>query len=373
MTSKERMNIVLARGKADRVPVALVSDSDYECQAAGIDHREFRYGDSATRAEVQRRFWLRHEANDFLLVWSGVDRKWTARHKVTRQGDRWFVTYTDTGKTEEIEKWPTAANPRRAPTSQGYARCVTCEADIEKVLGPRQSADDLLAADLCAHLEMLTKSVGDRAFLAFPCGGVFPNAVNYLGGFESAMKAVATNPSLVRTLCEELAHRFTARIQVAARFKPDGIWQSAYLEGADMISPRHWRELVLPAHRILTAEAQRFGLKVLLWFLGDCMPLLDDIVGLGVDALVVEQPRRGYSSDPGEIRRRVGHRLCVYGWSPELAMIKGDREAITRTVEAQVRAAGLDGAFVMGSTYLTNEVSCETVDFFCNEVVRLSP
>jgi len=140
-----------------------------------------------------------------------------------------------------------------------------------------------------------------------------------------------------------------------------------------MISPKHWRELVLPGHRILTAEAQRFGLKVLLWFLGDCMPLLDDIVGLGVDALVVEQPRRGYSSDPGEIRRRVGHRLCVYGWSPELAMIKGDREAITRTVETHIRAAGLDGAFVMGSTYLTNEVSCETVDFFCNEVVRLSP
>lgn len=187
-SSKERMNRVLERGKADRVPVALVSDFDYQAQAAGIDPREFRYGDNEARAEIQRRFWLGHEGNDFLMV----------------------------------------------------------------------------------------------------------------------------------------------------------------------------------------EEAKRHGLKVLFWFLGDCIPLLEDIVGLGVDGLVVEQPRRGYSTDPGEVRRIVGKRICVYGWSPELAMIKGDREAISRTIEKQIQDAGLDGAFVMGSMYLTSEVSCETVDFFCDEVARVS-
>jgi uroporphyrinogen-III decarboxylase len=123
---------------------------------------------------------------------------------------------------------------------------------------------------------------------------------------------------------------------------------------------------------MVVREAKRMGLKVLLWFLGDCMPLLEDIVELGVDALVVEQPRRGYSSDVGEIRRRVGQRLCVFGWTPELAMIKSDRQAIRRAVETQIRAAGLEGAFVMGTTYLTNEVRCETVDFLCDEVLRVS-
>ena len=102
------------------------------------------------------------------------------------------------------------------------------------------------------------------------------------------------------------------------------------------------------------------------------MPLLEDIVELGVDGLVVEQPRRGYSTDPGEIRRIVGNGLCVYGWAPGWAMIQGDRQTISKTIETQIRGAGMDGAFVMGSTYLTNEVSCETVDFFCDEVARVS-
>lgn len=366
------MHLVLEGGKADRIPVALVTDSDYQCQAAGCDHREFRHGTNQERAEIQRRFWLRHQDNDCLLCWSGLSRRRARQHKLTREGNGYFLTDATTGEKSEVEAWQTAANPHRGPSSSGNATPITCEQDIPTVMGPRPTAQQLLDAGVCDTLEALTDTLGDRAFLAFPAHGVFPGTVDYLGGFERAMEAVVAQPRLVAAVVEEIAWRCVARIQAAATFGPDAIWQSAYLEGADLISPAAWRELVLPGHRIMVREAKRLGLKVLFWFLGDCMPLLEDIVQLGVDALVVEQPRRGYSSDPGEIRRVVGQRLCVYGWSPELPMINGDKAAIARAVESQIRAAGLDGGFVMGSTYLTNEVACETVDYFASEVARLS-
>jgi len=372
MSPKERVRTVLERGKADRIPVALISDSDYQCQAAGYDHRQFRCGDTAMRAEIQRRFFLRHEANDLLLCWRGLDKETERSRKLTRQGDRYFVTDLTTGKTQEVEEWKTAANPHRQKTSCGVVNPITCEADIDRVLGPRPTANEVLESGRYDPLRTLTNALGDAAFLVFACGGVFPPTVNYLGGFDRAMETLATNPSLVGAIVEEMAYRNVANIRAATDHAPDGMWLHAYLEGTDLISPKHWRDLVLPGHRILVDEAKSHGLKVLMWFLGDCMPLLEDIVELGVDALVVEQPRRGYSSDPGEIRRAIGKRLCVFGWSPELAMINGDREAISRVVEGQIRSAGLDGAFAMGSTYLTNEISCETVDHYCNEVVRSS-
>ena len=366
------MRIVLNRGKADRVPIALASDSDYQCQAAGIDHREFRYGDYETRAGIQRQFFLRHEANDLLLCWSGLDRATVASRKLTRDGDRYFVTDTATGKTQEVEQWETAANPQRGRTSAGVTNPIEGEADIPRVIGPRPTADDVLASGRYDPLGMLTESLGDRAFIVFACGGVFPPTVQYLGGFERAMETLATKPALVAAIVEEIAHQSVARVQAGAMCGPDGLWLHAYLEGADLISPKHWRELVLPGHRLIVEEAKRLRLPVLMWFLGDCMPLLGDLVDLGIDALVVEQPRRGYSSDPGEIRRIVGKQMCVFGWTPEVEMIKGDRDAVSRTIERQINEAGLDGAFAMGSTYLTNEVACETVDFFCDEAVRFS-
>ena len=372
LSPKERMHTVLERRKADRVPVALVSDFDYQCEAAGYDPREFRIGDNETRAAIQREFWLRHEGNDFLMCWSGVRRDFASIQEVSREGDRIFVTDNATGQTREIEKWKTAANPHIGLTSVGSANPITCEADIERLFGARPTVEEVLDSGKFDPMQMLIEELGDRAFIALPAGGVFPQTVNNLGGFDRAMETVATNPSLVAAIVEEIAHRNVSVIRAAARFSPDASWQSAYLEGADLISPNAWRELVLPGHRIMVEEAKSHGMKVLLWFLGDCMPMLEDIVELGVDGLVVEQPRRGYSTDPGQIRRIVGDRLCVYGWSPELPMINDDRQTISRIVEKQIREAGMDGAFVMGSTYLTNEVSCETVDFFCDEVARVS-
>jgi len=133
-----------------------------------------------------------------------------------------------------------------------------------------------------------------------------------------------------------------------------------------------WRDVVLPGHQIQVAAAREHGLQVLFWFLGDCIPLLGDLLDLGIDGLVIEQGRRGYSSDPVEVRRMVGGDMCVYGWNWELDFVNDRRENITREVERQISGAGADGAFIMGTTYMTSEAKLEAVDHFCEEVVRVS-
>ena len=186
------------------------------------------------------------------------------------------------------------------------------------------------------------------------------------------MQLVAENPDLVRAVVTALAERKVPYIAASSRFAPDAVLLTAYLEGTDMIAPRAWRELVMPGHRRMVNAARNLGQKTLLWFLRGCMALLEDFVDLGVDALVVETSRCAYTCEPAEIRNVLGNRMCVFGWTPEFAMVSDNREEITRVVEAQIRDAALDGGFVMGTTFLTSHTSPETVDYFCEEVARLT-
>mgnify|MGYP005836097107 FL=1 len=212
---------------------------------------------------------------------------------------------------------------------------IRCEQDIERWLGETTSADSLMEQGRYDPVATLRRDLGDGAYLAAAAHGVFPAAMDALGGFEEAMLALRERPRLVRAVEERLAHQRSPILEAAARQGADGAWLGGYLEGADLIAPQVWREVALPGHRIQVEAARGAGLQGLFWFLGDAMPLLRDLAELGIDGLALEQPRRGYQSHPARVRDVVG-------------------------------------AFVMGTTYLTSEANLGAVDHLCKEVVRVS-
>lgn len=377
MTARERMRVAIAGGKPDRVPIAMVADFDFYCQAAGRPLWEFEYGDNESRAAIQRAARRRFPDNDFVYCWTGVSHQAAASRRVVMEEGQPFVEWLASGARTPITPRPTAAvwhdRPGEGVTSQsGYKEPITKESEIARALGPTPSAQSLVKAGYYDPLAYLRRDLGDNAYLSVSAHAIVPNSIDALGGFERGLIAMHDNPRLARTVVEQMALRRSAVIEAGAMQGADGAWIGGYLEGADLISPALWREVALPGHRIQVERARACGLQTLFWFLGDCMPLLEDLVELGIDALVVEQDRRGYSSDPAEIRRRVGTSLCVFGWNWELDFIHDRRERITHEVERQIRAAGAYGAFVMGTTYMTSEVSLEALDHFCAEVVRVS-
>jgi len=376
MTSRERMRTALARGKPDRIPVAMVGDSDFYCKAAGRPLWEFEYGENRARAAIQIEAHLRFPDNDFICCWAGLDRETINSRRVVIEGGRPYLENTGTGERWAIRSRATAAEwgvtDHRRTSESGWDPPITCEADLHRVLGTDWNAREVADRGIVDPIRLMRQELGDDAYLAVVAHGIFPEALDAVGGFERGMVLLHDNPGLVRSVVERLARRRTATVEAGAHAGADAAWIGGYLEGADLIAPAIWREVALPGHRIQVSDARRHGLQVLFWFLGDCLPLLDDLVELGIDGLVVEQDRRGYSSDPVEIRRRVGRNVCVYGWNWELDFIEDRRDNITREVERQMRGAGTDGAFVMGTTYMTSEVQIEAVDHFCREVVRMS-
>jgi hypothetical protein len=380
MTPRERMRVALGRGKPHHVPIAMVADSDFIAKAAGRPLWELEHGDLETKAAIARDAHLRFPDNSFMLAGANTDRETMASRRIVYEDGKPLLEMTETGERHPLHDRPTAAEwwdetrkgPEHSTSRSGWAHPVESEADIQRVLGEPQTVEWLLQHGCYDVLKRTREHLGDAVYIGVAGHGVFPGAIDIMGGFDRGMLALAERPHVFRALIEELAHRRNANVACGAATGADAAWLGGYLEGADLISPKVWREVVLPGHRIQVEFARKLGVQVLFWFLGDAMPLLGDIADLGIDGLVIEQPRRGYSSDPLQVKREVGDAFCVYGWNWELDFIRDNREGITREVERQIRDAGTEGAFIMGTTYLTAEASLDAIDHFCREVIRVS-
>jgi len=84
-------------------------------------------------------------------------------------------------------------------------------------------------------------------------------------------------------------------------------------QGGLLISPRMYRELIKPRHAALNAAIRRrTRAKILYHSCGAIMPLIDDLIEIGVDVLNPIQPLPGLM-DPEELKRRYGGRLVFHG------------------------------------------------------------
>ena len=360
MDARERLLCAMAGGKPDRVPVFVSAYWDYWVRSVGANLFDYAYGDLDVQVDIEVRAARRHAG-------VGLHRTAGLNHIPAPPSPPRPAHLPQSGPppwTELIESHlPHMVQWDEAPDD--FVRDV---ADIPRVL-----AADHLSLNIgpdATHLRAVAGALHDDAVIACGGFGLFPHTRRALGGVERTMFALAENPGLVEATMDALLERYIPMIASAAAAGADAIWAGAYNEGGDMISPRMWRRLIGPRHEQLVQIAHAAGLKAICWFLGDCLPLVEDLARVGYDMLVIEESRIGYRSDVGEMRRRVGTDLCLSGWVPELAMLYDDRDAIARHVEEQYEAAGRDGAFIFSTSMLDSSVDPDTVDFFCQKVLE---
>ena len=80
-----------------------------------------------------------------------------------------------------------------------------------------------------------------------------------------------------------------------------------------MISPRMYRDLIKPRHAALNATIRKYTqAKIFYHSCGAILPLIDDLIEIGVDVLNPIQPLPGLM-DPETLRERFGGRLTFHG------------------------------------------------------------
>jgi len=318
MTSRERVQAVLAGRKPDRVPFNFWMDRDRMAELDRLLGENFRvshYGADLVEVIPPIPWWRGHEAK---RVWDGK----TA----------WQV--------EPIV------------------------ASLEEALGLALPDPDDPA--LYRTIADTRAAWPDRALF---CLIVSPfEALLPLRMMEQTFLDLIDRPEVVRALLGRMAAVLREIVARVCRTDIDVLYLAGDICSRDgaMMSPRHLREFVFGPMRPLVEISHAAGKPVFYHTDGRVMGILDLFIEAGFDGLNPLEPRY---NDAREFRRRVGDRLILYGGLDNCGVIpNGTPAAVRAHVRDRFDALGRAGRFIFSSHDIPGATPQENVEAMVDEI-----
>jgi uroporphyrinogen-III decarboxylase len=342
-----------------------------ERSACPIDHAE----DSRFRAKaILRAYEVFEEQPDWIHTQPGETRAWAERGEMRFAEGRWAYADKETGETQDMDE----AGRLMLPTATRYAyRVRTSKADLwdesaglrtradVDALLPIRTTDELEAQGVFDVTQILAEQVGHRLPLSCIAPTPFWSAYGLLG-FQGMMVMMRENPTLFAYLMERRGQQKMEMLRGFARAGVQYVWIEECLSSADLISPRDYERFAFATAGPYIEQARGLGLTVILYYCGDVIPRLPWLKRLGMDALAVEESKKGFSVDIADVIAGVDGACCVFGNVDAIQVIHdGTREMIRAEVYRQIRLGQHAKGFVLcqGSPFTLDTPSSKVAWF----------
>lgn len=201
-----------------------------------------------------------------------------------------------------------------------------------------------------ASLEKLVKRYQGRLAIGVHLNDVLSLPRNLMG-FEQLMAAFGEEPDLVRGLVD-LSVRINLELakEVAQRGADFVFTGDDYASTQrPFMSPKMFREFLAPQLKRVMTGFKEQGLMVIKHTDGNILPILDQIVDAGMDALDPIDPIAGL--DIGDMKRRLGDKLALKG-NVDCAhtLTNGTEKQVTEETIEVLRKAGEGGGLIVSSS-----------------------
>lgn len=211
--------------------------------------------------------WDRPEISDIVGDWLQFDigRTPEAKRWTDAWGCLWQTDHTDMGQV--------VGHP--ITSSAGYAT---------------YAVPQVGQATYQAVLDSLARYPNHYRFAGI--GHFFFETLQFLRGFDDLLIELMTEPDAVAQLADRLIPFYLHNIDVyAASGLVDGIMvnEDLGLQNAPLFSPALWRTFFKPRYKVVYDHAHQKGLSVFQHSCGHILPILPDLVELGVDLLECHQ------------------------------------------------------------------------------------
>lgn len=332
MTPKERILAALHGEKTDILPAApaylcIYLEDDVrrrytdlyrlhlgERSRCGVDHQQ----DTAFRLQaLLEAYDLFAEKPDTIESLPGVTRSWAERTQIAAVDGELFYEDLQTGRRLPMRTAPMPTGDRGLLNEGDLlsewqaARPPQTEAEIDARV-PILSCDELLAGGEFDLPRLLLEARGEQFFVYDFIDPPFSLSYDVLG-FEGQMLYQHDHPELFAYLLERLLLQQQERICAFAAIGLHGVYIQEVWTGADLISPRAYERWVQPSDRRFCESLRASGLASILYVCGDVMPRLDAMCAYDVDALAVEESKKGFQIEIDEVVRRIDGRRGVWG------------------------------------------------------------
>jgi len=370
MTPKQRMLTALAGGKPDVVPVApYFWGAEYRWKVVGVEIWELLYGDREM-AFIGNDVLQQRQPCDWINV-HGFGSDWLKGKTVEKKNGRVFITDSDGTRYEFLNDGHQLvridAKESQQPNTGIVSKDIKTKADVDKLWGsprrPREKTKIEIAKD--NWQKRLIDKYGDTVLMTG--GGISPFVqACYTLGFETSLIMMKENPDVFIYMMDRFYEDSLPHYEHVSAFGYEAILIAESWASVDIISPQQYCDFAFPYQKRAIQEAQKNGLKAILYSTGYILPILPKMCELGADALTIEEGRKGQPMDIGEVRKIVGPNQCIFGnFDAENVLLHGNKEDIEREVRRQIDSAGKDGAFIMGTgSPICDDTPIENVDYF---------
>ena len=198
--------------------------------------------------------------------------------------------------------------------------------------------------------EAVKRFKGERA-VVFLGHEAFEYSWYLLGGMDELFINYIKNPEFVKRL-SEVAWSYQSRL--LENMTQVGV--DILLTGDDyagktgpMMSPRHFREFVLPYLQEAVDIAHQHGLPFIKHTDGNLWKILDMIVDTGIDGLHPNEPMAGM--EIGQVKERYGDRIAVVG-NVDCSMLLsfGTQKEVVEAVRETIAKASVGGGHILSSS-----------------------
>jgi len=201
------------------------------------------------------------------------------------------------------------------------------------------------------------------------------------GTWQDACCIVGTQRMIMETFDDpdwvhELLAILNRRKQVFIRSLKGARYDVLELGGGDasttVISPKLFEKFVAPYDAKLIALAHEAGQRIAYHTCGGMMPILEQIAGMGPDAMeTFTPPDMGGDVDLAEAKRRIGDKVCIIGVFDQFHFLSGCTPEQTRAeVRRCFEAAGPGGGYILSPSDHFFDADPALVAAFADEARR---
>ncbi|MBT3389167.1 MAG: hypothetical protein HN413_02025 [Chloroflexi bacterium] len=174
-----------------------------------------------------------------------------------------------------------------------------------------------------------------------------------LRGMEQMLLDLSLDPDLSNRILDIPYHYHLTAAKKLAEMGVDMIWTGDDFGAQEqmLISPKMWRHYFKPrmAHYIAELKAINPNLKVAYHSDGNILPIIPELIEIGLDVLNPIQPA---SMDPAELKRQFGDKLCFWGSIDEQHTLPfGSAADVRAEVLERLQTIGKSGGLILAPTH----------------------
>ena len=222
---------------------------------------------------------------------------------------------------------------------------ITCEEDLEILRDYFLLPPDL--QDIEHFMDEAVKAkrfVSQHEVLLGGGWGVGLDMAFWLCGMQDLMAKIMEDPGFVKELLNLIHEWNKLRMDIVLSAGVDIYMRRSFYEGCDFITPEFYRDAVLPVLKSESALVHRYKSKLGYLCTSGQIPMLDDYLESGIDVLIGVDPVQGNHMDLNLLKKKAGHRICLWGGvSGSITVERGNETEVRESVRRAIQMLGPRG------------------------------